>query len=110
MELEKFSTFGATFGARFEVFLVVRLHSKYSTGVFFREMLKILFFEFVFLVNVCLEYKIFLGNNKLQYILSYIIMERKSIQIQYKKPSAKKGSPQNTRNHIWVAPSKQVVP
>ena len=29
--------------------------------------------------------------------------------IQYKKPSAKKGSPQNTRNHIWVAPSKQVV-
>ena len=31
-------------------------------------------------------------------------MERKSIQIQYKKPSAKKGSPQNTRNHVWVAP------
>ena len=36
-------------------------------------------------------------------------MERKSIQIQYKKPLAKKGSPQNTRNHIWVDPSKQVV-
>ena len=48
------------------------------------------------------------SNNKLEYILIYVIMERKSIQIQYKKPSAKKVSPQNTRNHVWVAPSKQL--
>ena len=33
-------------------------------------------------------------------------MERKIIQIQYKKPPAKKGSPQNTQNHIWIGPSK----